>query len=119
MILHHLILGKEQGGFKLHMWHSNKKILETNDPCNTTELNFAKQQLGTKANKTKILGILWDKQSESFTLEIPNFSKRPIKRNILQTLTSIYDSLGFISRCLLTGKVIYRNVSDLKISWKK
>ena len=75
MILHHLILGKEQGGFKLHMWHSNKKILETNDPCNTTELNFAKQQLGTKANKTKILGILWDKQSESFTLEIQKFCR--------------------------------------------
>ena len=46
--------------FKLHKWHFNETILETNDSCNTTRLNFVKQQLGTKANEIKILGILWD-----------------------------------------------------------
>ena len=34
----------QQGEFKLHKWHSNEKILETNDPYNTTELNFGKQK---------------------------------------------------------------------------
>ena len=72
---------------KLHRWYSNETILEPNDPCNTTELNFAKQQLGTKANKAKILGIIWDKQSDSFIIKKSNFRKR----NILQTLASIYD----------------------------
>ena len=46
-------------------------------------------------------------------------SKRLTKRNKVQTLVSIYDPLGFISLCLLIGKVIYRNVCDLKISWNK
>ena len=32
---------------------------------------------------------------------------------MLQTLASTYDPLGFISPCLLTGIVIYQNVSDL------
>ena len=58
-----------------------------------------KQKLGTKADEAKILGILWGKQSNSFIIEIPNFSKRLTKRNILQALTSIYDALGFISLC--------------------
>ena len=66
-------------------------MLETNDPCNDTELNFVKQQLGTKVNETKILGLLWDKQSDSFIIEIPNFSERLTKRDILQTSGSIYD----------------------------
>lgn len=47
----------QQGRFKLHKWHSIQTISEINDPCNTSEQNFAKQQIGTKANETKILGI--------------------------------------------------------------
>ena len=43
----------QQGRFKLHKWHSNKTMLEINDPCNTTEQNFAKQQIGTMANEKK------------------------------------------------------------------
>ena len=38
----------QRGGFKLHKWHSNEQALETNDSVNENELNFAKQQLGTK-----------------------------------------------------------------------
>ena len=52
-----------QRDFKLYKWHSNEKIL--------------------KANDTKILGILWDKRSVSFIIEISNFSRRLTKRNIL------------------------------------
>ena len=63
-----------KGWFNLHMWHSNETILETNDPCNTAELNFVRQQLGTKANKTKIIGIFWDKETDSFIIEVPNSS---------------------------------------------
>ena len=82
-------------------------------------MNFAKQQLETKANETKMVGIIWDKQSHSFIIEIADFCKRLTIRNILQTLPSIYDPLGFISPCLLTEKVIYRSVCDLKIPWDK
>ena len=43
---------------QVHKWHANETILEANDPCRITELNFAKQQLETKANETKTLEIL-------------------------------------------------------------
>lgn len=71
--------------------------------------------LDLRSHETKILGILWVRQSDSFIIGIPNFSKHLSKRNLLQTLASIYDPLRFISPCLLTGKVIYRNICDLKI----
>ena len=46
----------QRGGFKLHKWHSNKQAFETNDSVKENELNFAKQQLGTKPKEAKILG---------------------------------------------------------------
>ena len=72
-----------------------------------------------KADETKTLEILWDKQIDSFIIEILNFSKRLAKGNILKTLASVYETLRFISPTLLTEKVIYQTVSDLKIPWDK
>ena len=51
----------EKGRFKLHKWNSNEPDLETNDLSSQKELNFAKEHLGIKANKTKILGLNWEK----------------------------------------------------------
>ena len=72
-----------------------------------------------KADETKTLEILWDKQIDSFIIEILNFSKRLAKGNILKTLASVYETLRFISPCLLTGEVVYQTVCDLKIPWDK
>ena len=100
----------EKGGFKIHKWHSNEPNLETNDLNSEKELNFAKEHLGTKANETKILGFNWDKQRDTFRVEIPTESQGLTKRNILKTLASIYDPLGFISPVLLIGKILFRNL---------
>ena len=81
------------------------------------ELNFAKEHLETKANETKILGLSWDKQRNTFRGEIPIESQRLTKRNILKILASIYDSLGFILPVLLIGKILFRNLCDLRIPW--
>ena len=51
-------------------------------------------------------------------IQVPNVNKNVTKRNILSTLASIYD-LGFVSPYLLLGKIICRNLCDLKVSWNK
>ena len=107
----------EKGGFKLHKWHSTESNLETNDLNSEKELNFAKEHLGTKANETKIMGLNWDKQRDIFRVEIPTESHRLTKRNILKTLASIYDPLGFIQPVLLIGKILFRNLYDLRMPW--
>ena len=106
----------QRRGFNLHKWHSNEQALETNNSVNENDLNFVKQQLGTKSKETK---ILWDKRKDSFIIQVPNANKNATKRNILNTLASIYGPLGFISPCLLLGKIIYRHLCDLKVSWYK
>ena len=107
----------EKGGFKLHKWHSNETNLETNDLNSEKELNFAKEHLGTKANETKILGLNWDKQRDTFRVEIPTENQPLTKRNVLKTLASIYHPLGFISPVILIGKILFRNLCDLSIPW--
>ena len=101
-----------QRSFKLHKWHSNEQALETNDSLNENELNFAKEHDGTKPKEIKILGLLWHKWENFFIIQVLNVNKNATKRNILTTLASIYDPLGFVSRCLLSGKMIYRNLCD-------
>ena len=108
----------EKGGFKLHKWHSNELNLETNDLNSEKELNFAKEHLGTKANETKILGLNWDKQRDTFRVEIPTEGQHLTKRNTLKT-ARIYDPLGFTSPVLLIGKILFCNFYDLKIPWDK
>ena len=51
-------------------------------------------------------------------IQVPNVNKNATKRNILSTLASIYD-LGFVWPYLLLGKIICRNLCDLKASWDK
>ena len=80
-------------------------------------MNFAKEHLGTKANETKILGLNWDKLRDTLRVEITTKNQRLTKRNILKTLASICDSLGFISPVLLIGKIVFRNLCDMRIPW--
>ena len=41
------------------------------------------------------------------------------ERGILQYLAFVYDPLGLVSPVLLLGKLIFREVCDLKIGWDK
>ena len=107
----------EKGDFKLHKWHSNKPNLKTNNLGSQIQLNIAKEHLETKANESEILGLDWDKQRNNFRVEILTESQRLTKRNVLKTLASIYDPLGFISPVLLIGKILFHNLCDLRIPW--
>ena len=66
-----------------------------------------------------MLGLIRDKREDSFIIQIPNVKKNAANQNILSTLASIYDPLGFVSPFILVGKIIYRNLCDLKFSWNE
>ena len=82
-------------------------------------MNLSKQRPGIKPNQTKILGLLSDKRKDSFIIQVPNVNKNTTKRNILSTLASVYEPLGFVSPCFLLGEIIYCNSCVLKVSWDK
>ena len=77
---------------------------------------YAKQQLGVKLNKTKMLGLPCNKDGDMWAVEIPSEVKNLTKRTILQKLAWIYDPLGIISPTTIIGKIIDHDVCDSKLS---
>ena len=66
----------------------------------------------------KILSLAWNKITDKINIEILQFSERQItKRNIISYIAYIYDPLGLISASHIIGKLIYRELYDLKIPW--
>ena len=56
----------EDAKFTLHKWNSNEDEVQPNQgEVQSDDSTYAKQQLGAKANESKILGLPW-KQSERY-----------------------------------------------------
>ena len=61
-----------EANFKLHKWHSNMNELEDNDA--EDRLTYAKSQLQVGQNKTKVLGVLWDKATDQIADTFPHLN---------------------------------------------
>ena len=109
----------EDATFILHKWHSNESELEKDSNCkgNHEEQSYAKQQLGATSSETKMLGLPWDKKNDTLSVEFPEVETEPTKRGVLSTLAKVYDPLGIVSPTTLSGKLIFRDVSDEKLAW--
>ena len=107
--------------FKLHKWNASKKGLEGDGDVvgyeKAKSQTFAKQQLNVKSSDSKLLGLAWDKISDTLTVTFPHESLSTTKRGILSKLARIYDPLRLVSPITVAGKMIYREVCDAKRSW--
>ena len=107
-----------KGGFNLHKWHSNISLLEKSGSNNNDELTYAKQLFPNNTSNTKILGLGWNKASDTLFVIIPTYQQKAIiTRNILSYVASIYDLLGFIPTSRVIGKAIYRELCNEKVPW--
>ena len=87
-----------KGGFNLHKWHSDTSLLEKSSSNDNDELTYAKQLFPNNTSNTKILGLGWNKASDTLFVIIPTYQQKAItKRNILSYVASIYYPLGFTS----------------------
>ena len=71
----------------------------------------------TSLNKTKTLGVPWNKLTDKLLISIPKFQQTVTKRNILRYVASIYDLLGIIFHRHVLGKAMYSELCDEKIPW--
>ena len=108
----------KESGFLLHKWHSNNPRLEERDSDrNNSEFSYAKQQLGSKSSKAKILGIHRNKARGTYEIRFPLVKCKATKHGILRKLASIYDPLGFVSPVHLMGKIIYQMICEKRLAW--
>ena len=69
-------------------------------------------------SQSKTLGIRWDVASDEFYFEIAAATKTPVtKRAVLRFVASIYDPLGLISPIIVAGKMIFQQITRLKVGW--
>ena len=81
----------------------------------SSELSYAKQEVGTRATDCKILGIPWDKSKDTFGVDLDIPVKEQSKRGMLKQL--VFEPLGLISPVTLNKIDMYREACDLKLSW--
>ncbi|KAK3748481.1 hypothetical protein QZH41_017559 [Actinostola sp. cb2023] len=104
-----------KGGFELHKWHSSARELETTElPSNGDIETFAKEQLGVpKGGESTLLGLTWDKGTDTICVKFPAEPANQTKRGIIGKVARIYDPLGLTSPVTLGGKLLYRDVTPV------
>ncbi|KAK3730894.1 hypothetical protein QZH41_012605 [Actinostola sp. cb2023] len=108
----------QDAGFKLHKWHSNAQELVESAKSSADDDTYAKQQLGTPpGGDCSLLGLGWNTNRDTLSVEVPQGETVMTKRGILAKLAKVYDPLGLVSPITLSGKIIYRSVCDDKIGW--
>ena len=65
---------------------------------------YAKQQLDSKEEGPKMLGLKWNKQRDNLYVVMPVEEAPPTKRGRLGKLARIHDPLGFVAPLTLIGK---------------
>ena len=96
----------KRAGWQLHKWHSNVPALDASvDPKRKVH--------------SSLLGVYWNKELDEIGITIPKTADEGTKREILAFLAKLYDVMGLISPVILKGKLIFRELCELKIGWDK
>ena len=69
----------------MHKWHSNVKELEKASLVTVSEEEtYAKEQFGTSRKEgSSVLGLQWNKDCDTLSVNFPSESTEPTKRGIL------------------------------------
>ena len=73
--------------FTLHKWHSNEPALEEPVVSYVEDVTYAKRQLGTaQGEESSLLGLSWQKTSDTISINIPSEPATPTKRELYKSL---------------------------------
>ena len=110
------------GGFTIRSWSSNSAEvvahLQDEKPANQAAKDLATTE--------KVLGMFWDPNKDAFVYifrfarlrrDVLNADIIPTKREMLQVLMSIFDSLGFLSCYTTSLKILLQEVWRSGIDW--
>ncbi|XP_045210756.2 uncharacterized protein LOC123562171 [Mercenaria mercenaria] len=65
------------------------------------------------------LGLEWDLNSDSFVFVVETPHKTPTRRNVLSTVNSVFDPIGFLAPFTIVGKLILRDIVTEHSDWDK
>lgn len=112
------------GGFELRGFVSNSKdVLDALETNNQAEETF---RLEPEMTPTKILGMMWNTNSDAFVFQtrfsrvhpdVVNGIRRPTKREVLSTSMSVFDPFGLLAEFMLPAKTMMQDLWRMGIGW--
>ncbi|XP_043471598.1 uncharacterized protein LOC122504516 [Leptopilina heterotoma] len=115
----------KNGGFEIRNWACNSdKVLATMGTTAPTKGSINLVMLDENTHKT--LGLIWDPREDMITFDLSfkriagnilDGSEIPTKRQMLQTIMSVYDPLGMLSPYHVKAKILLQNVWRSGIDW--
>lgn len=106
-----------RGGFPLHKWSSNSKIVLSQIPSGEKDSQSA---VNIKVEDTiKTLGITWNSDSDNFEINC-NLNCCPntiTKRNVLSTIAKCFDPLGWLTPTIILLKIFMQKLWLAGLDW--
>ncbi|KAL0896002.1 hypothetical protein ABMA27_011992 [Loxostege sticticalis] len=106
------------GGFQLRKWTSNSSQFFDSLPSADLYSEDFKRFEEMSDLSLKILGLLWQPQSDSFRFRVADTNGcRCTKRTILSEIARIYDPLGFLGPVTFYAKYLMQLLWTAGVSW--
>ncbi|CAL8128513.1 unnamed protein product [Orchesella dallaii] len=116
----------KRGGFQIVKWAcSSRAVLET-IPEDIRDVGNKDLSLKTQLPVERVLGLKWDPNDDCFQFAtsfnrvdkaVINGTRMPTKREVLKTVMSVYDPLGFLSHFVIKAKILYQKIWKVGIDW--
>ncbi|XP_050535031.1 uncharacterized protein LOC126902051 [Daktulosphaira vitifoliae] len=107
----------ENGGMQLRKWCSNAEELREHFACASTEKHYS-LELSTDMTVSS-LGLIWCPITDELKFLSKERTARSVKtkRDLLSTLNSVFDPLGFLGPVLIRGKVFLQELWQINLNW--
>lgn len=115
----------KDAGFELCKFQSNSKDFLELMPASHVKNEIVNLE-PVSDNVTKVLGMFWDTESDTFTYrlhdehfqqELATHETMPTKRQVLRLVMKIFDPLGLISHFTIRGKIVLQEIWKDGTQW--
>ena len=108
----------KKAGFRLTKFISNnREVMKSISPEERGKLMLDIDLENQELPRDRALGIKWNLETDTFFYEPKEFNKPMTRRGVISVISSIFDTLGFASPFIITGKMIFQEMTKMKLSW--
>jgi hypothetical protein len=106
----------KRGGFPLTQWATSSQIIRESLPAQQQDAKPINMDLDAEPIE-RTFGLVWYFGRDVFILEAAAKSEGKSKRQLLRSIFSIFDPLGFLSPIVFQAKYLMQDIWRLKFDW--